>query len=291
METISSPPKWFLSITRDNVFLYGNGSGDSLEKSKQNAINDLASSIKLKVSSNTNILNSQDNQKQDSKILQDIKVSIETIELQNIILTHTEYKNKVYYSQIKISKDLLVRGLKNQYQNLYEQLKDFNPKFCKSISIKDKNILENLLEQANSTAQSIQALDFSSKVASLKAYENMLTQNSPLPKAKLVFSPQSDPDAVKMLSSEYAKFIQNTDEKDVQTIYNKIAINTDQKEQKIKASLEVNINDCNNQTIFYIQVHSIENNKEDALRRLKIQLYKKLKEYKENNQEGIPNIS
>ncbi|MDO7252576.1 LPP20 family lipoprotein [Helicobacter cappadocius] len=288
VEEVSPPPKWFLSLPKDNVFLYGNGSGKTLEESKKNAINDLASSIKLKVNSSTSILNIQNNQEQESKILQNIQVSIENIELQNITFTHTEYKNKQYYSQIKISKNLLLKTLEDKYQDLYTQLGSLNSKNCKSISIKDKNTFEDLLNQAKSLVQSIQALDFSSKLPSLKAYEDIFNQNSPLVLARLVFSDTDDKEAIKILSSEYAKFIQNVDEKNIQTIYNKITIEPQQ--NKIIASLQANINDCDNKVVFYIQLHSTEINKQKALERLKIQLYKKLKEYQGNNQGNIPKI-
>lgn len=285
---ISSPPKWFLSIPKDTDFLYGNGNGKTLEESKKNAINDLASSIKLKVSSDTDILNTQSNKETHSKISQNIQISMETIELQDISLTHNEYKNHQYYSQIKVSKISLLKTLKNQYKDIYTQLNGLDSKKCVSISIKDKYILENLLQQANSIAQSIHSLDFTSKLPSIDYYEKLLAQNSPLPKARLLFSSSSDKEGIKVLSSEYAKFIQNTDEDNTQTIDNDISIQV--KNNKILALLRANIKDCNGKTIFYIEVEANEKTKNDALARIKVQLYKKLKEYERNNIEEIPKI-
>lgn len=285
---ISSPPKWFLSIPKDTDFLYGNGNGKTLEESKKNAINDLASSIKLKVSSNTDILNTQNNKETNSKISQNIQISIEAIELQDILFTHNEYKNHQYYSQIKVSKISLLKTLKNQYKDIYAQINGLDSKKCISISIKDKPILENLLQQASSIAQSIHSLDSSSKLPSIDYYRKLLAQNSPLPKARLIFSNSSDEDGIKTLSSEYAKFIQNTDESNTQTIDNDISIEF--KNDKILALLRANIKDCSGKTIFYIEVEASEKNKNNALERIKVQLYKKLKEYQQNDLEKIPKI-
>lgn len=288
MGEISSPPKWFLSIPKDADFLYGNGNGKTLEESKKNAINDLASSIKLKVSSNTDILNTQNNKETDSKISQNIQISIQAVELQDILLAHNEYKNHQYYSQIKVSKISLLKTLKNEYRNIYAQLNGLDSKKCTSISIKDRNILENLLQQANSIAQTIQSLDITSKLPSIDYYQELLAQNSPLPKAQLNFSSSSDEDGVKMLSSEYAKFIQNTDESNTQTIDNDISIKS--KNDKILALLRANIKDCNGKTILYIELEASEKTKKNALERIKVQLYKKLKEYQKNDTQEIPKI-
>lgn len=285
---ISSPPKWFLSIPKDADFLYGNGNGKTLEESKKNAINDLASSIKLKVSSKTDILNTQNNKETDSKISQNIQISIQAVELQDILLTHNEYKNHQYYSQIKVSKISLLKTLKNQYRDIYAQLNGLDSKKCTSISIKDRNILENLLQQANSISQTIQSLDITSKLPSIDYYQQLLAQNSPLPKAQLNFSSSSDEDGVKMLSSEYAKFIQNTDESNTQTIDNDISIKS--KNDKILALLRANIKDCNGKIILYIELEASEKTKKNALERIKVQLYKKLKEYQKNDTEEIPKI-
>lgn len=284
----SSPPKWFLSIPKDSNFLYGNGNGKTLEESKKNAINDLASSIKLKVSSDTDIFNTQNNKETNSEISQNIQISIEAIELQDISITHNEYKNHQYYSQIKVSKISLLKTLKNQYKDIYSQLNGLDSKKCVSISIKNKYILESLLRQANSIAQSIHSLDFASKLPSIEYYQKLLAQNSPLPKARLIFSNNSDKEGIKILSSEYAKFIQNTDESNIQTIDNDISIQS--KNDKILASLRANIKDCSSKTIFYIEIEANEKTKNDALERIKVQLYKKLKEYERNNTEEIPKI-
>lgn len=284
----SSPPKWFLSIPKDSDFLYGNGNGKTLEESKKNAINDLASSIKLKVRSDTDILNTQNNKETNSKISQNIQISIEAIELQDISLTHNEYKNHQYYSQIKVSKNSLLKTLKNQYKDIYAQLNGLDSKKCVSISIKDKHTLENLLQQANSIAQSIHSLDFTSKLPSSEYYQRLLAQNSPLPKAHLIFSSNSDKEGIKILSSEYAKFIQNTNEKDIQTIDNDITIKS--QNDKILALLRANIKDCSGKTIFYIEIEANEKTKSEALERIKVQLYKKLKEYQQGNTEEIPRI-
>lgn len=285
---VSAPPSWYVEVPKDSSFLYGNGSGKTLEESKKNAINDLASSIKLNVSSNTSILNTQDNENQESKLLQNINVSIGNIELQNIIVTHTKYQDNQYYSQVKISKSVLIKSLKDDYKSVYAELENLKPKNCQSISIKDRNTFEDLLDKASSLSQSIQALDFASNLPSLAEYEKIFHQNSPLVKAKLIFSSNSDKDGIRTLSSEYAKFIQNTDEPNVGTIDNDITIKAEN--DKTQAFLSANIKDCSGKTILYIKLEGEGRTKDDALDRIKVQLFKKLKEYGQDDIDTIPRI-
>ncbi|PAF48260.1 hypothetical protein BKH41_05975 [Helicobacter sp. 12S02232-10] len=283
-----TPPSWFVSIPNDNTALYGNGIGKSLEESKQNAINDLASSIKVKINSSISLTNTQTDQNEHSEIFQNIHLSIETIELQDIKLVHSEYKNAQYYSQVKISKKTLLQTLKKEYQTLYEELHTFQNSHCKSLSIRDKNTLQSLLAKLDSLEQSIIALNPTSSLPSFKIYKDILNQNSPLPKAVLIFSPNSDPEIVNILSAEYAKFIRNTDEKNTHTIKNNISVHP--QGNQISISLEADIYDCQNNVIFHTKIQSVQNNKTDALNRLKVQLYKKLQEYSQIKKNPIPQI-
>ncbi|PAF42209.1 LPP20 family lipoprotein [Helicobacter sp. 11S03491-1] len=285
---VSTPPQWFLDIPKDKTYLYGNGNAKTLEESKKSALNDLASKIKIKISSDTSITNTQDNDNQNTQVSQNIHLSLDTIELENVILVHSEYKNKQYYAQIKISKSTLSQTLQNKYKALYAKLPSLDPQKCSSISLKDKNTLESLINELTSLSQSIKVLNPLIQIQSLQRYEDIFKQNTPLAKARIIFSPQSDAQSVAILNGEYAKFIKNTHENNTHTIYNQVFIKT--QENKIEISLLADFRDCQDKTIFYINIHAIQNNKEDALNRLKVLLYKKLQDYANDQENAIPGI-
>ncbi|PAF52680.1 LPP20 family lipoprotein [Helicobacter sp. 13S00477-4] len=283
--SISNPPGWFLAIPNNHNNLYGNGIGKTLQEAKQNAINDLALNIKIKINSDTDIQNTQINNKQSSEILQNIQISLDTIELQNITIIRNEYKNKNYYVQIKIPKNTLLQNLKNKYDLSYERLKYFLKNTCSSIFISDKNTLESSLQYLFSLKESIYTLDPTTKLQSLNVYENILNQNSPLPKVKLIFEPQDKKEIINTLSAEYAKFIQNSDKKNIYTIKNKILIQN--KTNQYHITLQVDMYDCKDNIISHIELDSTQNTKIHAMNRIKVKLYKKLKEYSQsqNNQD------
>lgn len=282
------PPSWFTTPAQDTRFLYGHGSGKTLEESKQNAINDLALSVRVKINSNTFVTNTQENDNQNSNISQNIRLSLKDISLEGLEFSHNDYKNSQYYSQVKVPKKALAKTLKNQYDTLFFKLRAFDTQACKTLSILDKKILSDLLEEANSLRETIYIVAPSASLDSLVSYNEILKKNSPLPKARLVFSPQGEDDIISAISSEYAKFVKNTSEEDIQIAQNKISI-ANVKDQ-IKISLQVDFKDCHNKIFFSFQIESIQDTKEDAIARLKVQLYKKLTDYSSEDKSVIPKL-
>lgn len=282
------PPSWFTTPPQDARFLYGHGSGKTLEESKQNAINDLALSVRVKINSNTFVTNTQENDNQNSNISQNIRLSLKDISLEGLEFSHNDYKNSQYYSQVKVPKKALAKTLKNQYDTLFFKLRSFDAQACKTLSILDKKILSDLLEEANSLRETIYVVAPSMRLDSLANYNEILEKNSPLPKTRLVFSPQSEEDIISAISSEYAKFVKNTSEEGTQIAQNKISI-TNIKDQ-IKISLQVDFKDCHNKVFFSFQIESTQDTKEDAIARLKVQLYKKLTDYASEDKSIIPKL-
>lgn len=286
-----TPPSWFTTPPKSVDFLYGNGSGKTLEESKQNAINDLALSLRVKIDSNISLVNTQENDNQNSKISQNIRLSLKDISLEGLEFSHNEYRHFQYYSQVKVSKDIVAETLKNQYNSLFSELRTFDSQVCEVLSIFDKRVLSKLLEEANSLHETIYTIAPSIRLKSLAKYNEILEKNSPLPKAHLIFLFQDNRDdraIINAISSEYAKFIKNTDEMGTQIVQNEIFV-TNIKEQ-VKISLQVSFRDCKNKVFLSFQIESMQHVKQDAIARLKVQLYKKLIDYASGDKSSIPKL-
>ncbi|PAF48033.1 hypothetical protein BKH46_01610 [Helicobacter sp. 12S02634-8] len=280
MLTPSAPPEWFLSIPKDTTSLYGNGIGGTLEISKQNAINDLASSIQVTIYSDTTLTQTQTDKTQSSELSQNIWLSLDTTELQNITLTHSDYKNSLYYTQVKIAKAPLSQSLQSKYHTLYTHLSPLKDTHCPFLSIKEKATLQRDLKELQALKHTIDTLTPNIPLPHLSPYENLLIKNTPLPKARLVFSGNGDTETINILRAEYAKFIQNTPSQDAPIIKNHITTRTHKENTEI--SLQVTMYDCLGNAIFHAQITASLNNKADTLTRLKAQLYKQLLAYSQD---------
>lgn len=274
------PPQWFLQNPNDNSYLYGNGSGKNIQEAKNNAINDIASNIKVKVNSNTTLINSEIDNKQTSNLSQNINLSLSNIQLQDIIQTQSEYKNHQYYIQIKVPKESIIQNLKQEYMNLYDSLAYLKQNKCSSISINEESMLKHKLQSLSDLSQTLHVLSNQINLVSLGFYQQILKDNSPKPKAKIIFN-TNDKEYSNALNAEYAKFFINSDKNNIQAITNTLAFSKEG--DKIKLSLEVNIQNCENKSILNFQISSKEKDKDDAIQRLKAQLYKKLKSYKNDD--------
>ncbi|PAF44467.1 LPP20 family lipoprotein [Helicobacter sp. 11S02596-1] len=279
-------PQWFLSAPKDGIYLYGNGSANSLEEAKKIALNDLASSIQVKINSNTAITNTQDDTKQSSSMSQNIQLSLSDLELQNIELKESAYQNNRYYAQVRVKKSILLQNLEHKYNALFGTLPAIVPQ-CASISLKDKNELEDLLARLGVLAQTILALKPNANLTSLTPYQKVLQANSPNPLVHLVFSPTDDEALINSLSGEYAKFFKNTSDKNTFVIKNKLT--TQSVGNGIKITLEADFYDCNQKLFLHIEANETNETKEKAQNRLKVKLYKSLKEYG-GGDDDIPRI-
>ncbi|MGX2981601.1 LPP20 family lipoprotein [Helicobacter sp. 23-1045] len=279
-------PAWYLENDEDSAYLYGVGSGDTLDSAKSVALNDLSSQISLKIESATSIEQSQINDLQSNKADSKIDVSVLGIELNSVEYIKQEEVDGVFYVKSRIAKHKIIKQLNTDIETakiaINTLLDDANAMKCATISPKHKVSLAKHYNILANKAMQIRALD--GKVSAQKLIDdlqNLLSNNSR--GYYVAFASGSSETFSRVdsgLNAEYKKFF-TLEQKGDKTfmIENRYSI---QKGDEVKITLEVNIKDCVGNAIFNTLIIGKASNYSGAISRIKAQLYKKLKAWQDD---------
>ena len=279
----SKPPSWYGKNAVDEKTLIGFGNAKNLEVAQANALNDIITQLQVEVSSKF----SSQTQRQDSQISHsssnEVYLDSKDIELGDVRYTKSEFENGQFYVQAQVAKSALITQFQKKFNTTYNALNLTNLSKCSTLSIKDKTRLENALNDLGLYGQLLQTLGSSSK--SLNNLESLLYSSSPLPSARLII--QSNIADVRIhndLAKELGNFylIQNDA---AHTLNARVLVNNPN-ERNAKIDVVFNIVDCRNNPIFNTNVSYEATNTKDAfnfaLKRVSVQLYKKIQEWIEN---------
>ena len=122
-------PKWFSNPSLNSQSLYGFGIGEDIKEAKDNALLDLATSIR----SSVNVVLEREIQRNDanltSKASQKSRVSSEVLDLMNVEPTKVECQEDQCYVQVEISKADLIDQLKRRIEQRSKEIASNNSPF------------------------------------------------------------------------------------------------------------------------------------------------------------------
>jgi hypothetical protein len=144
------PPKWLINPPKDNIlYFYAAGEGYTKKEAVKNALNDIASRINVKITSEFIINKGSYNNKIYNDTYQLIKAEVKNIHLNYEILKTKKIDKKIYVL-LRVDKEKLIISLKNDIDNEIKQLtsllKTKNP--CKKV--KNAYIVLQKLKSLNS---------------------------------------------------------------------------------------------------------------------------------------------
>lgn len=277
-------PPWYLEKDADSAYLYGIGSGEDLEVAKKMALNDLSSQISLRVDSAVSIEQSQIDERQTQKANAKVDVSVLDIKLDSVEYVESEEIEGVFYVKARIEKAKIVREINSEIERLNIEvnaiLGDVKAMKCASISPQHKFALNKLYAKLTHSAGQIYALD--GKVRAQKTIDDLETLLSSPSRAYYVAAAgRTNDDFTRInsgLNAEYRKFFSLEgvgDDKFV--IENEYMTSAD----KRTITLSVRIKDCAGNAIFSDNFVGKGVGYAEAVDRLRVQVYKKLKKWQE----------
>lgn len=289
--SMANPPKWFLTPKSASDTLYGLGMGDSLAKAKAQAANDLAQSVQTQVKSNINITNSAINDSFDSSVEQNISLSTAMLDLQNLKITQKSHSKGTYYVEVAIAKKDIATPIKARLEQGLDRLESL-PKTCASLSLKDFASLQKELKNARESNAILRALGFVG--ADFEVFEELQKANAPKPKLKVEINSQGE----KSLQSdksvflgEVAKFARITDEPNTHKLEIEVALSSEGKSTKsVRIEAKAVMKDCAGNVVWEANFSETQANKNQAIKRAGIVLYKRLLDFSGGAQSGIPKI-
>lgn len=273
-------PAWYLEQDADSAYLYGVGSGEDLEVAKKMALNDLSSQISLRVDSAVSIEQSQIDEKQTQKANAKVDVSVLDIKLDSVEYVENEEIDGIFYVKARIAKAKIVQQINSEIERVNIEvnaiLGDVKAMKCASISPQHKFKLNKLYAKLTHNAGQIYALD--GIVRAQKAIDNLeVLLSSPSRAYYVAAVGRTENDFTRVnsaLNAEYRKFFSLEgagDDKFV--IENEYMISAD----KRTITLAVQIKDCAGNAIFSDNFVGKGVGYAEAVDRLRVQVYKKLK--------------
>ncbi|WP_104732272.1 LPP20 family lipoprotein [Helicobacter salomonis] len=283
-----SAPGWYENFKGDSAYFYGNGSGESKEIAKQKALNDLASSIVVSVSSTTTSQTMRNNKTLDKHSSQDIRLVVDSIKFVNVKTDKQECTRHGCYTRLKLNKDMFLNTLAKRYSNLYNNLSALHPQEgCKGIFLKEMQKLQSAVSQAMPLQEILNA--YGRGVASLAPYQELIKENSPHPKANLIYAPGSDEEIADALTGQYARFIQQSDAPGLYRIENKIYEST--ANGLFHIGLSLNIKDCQGNIVYSKTLSADQPDRSAAIERIKAQAFKQLRNYQQGVGAGTADVN
>ena len=127
-------PKWYINTPKDTyTYFYASAEGYTKENAIKNALNNIASKINVKISSNFVINKGIHNQKTYSEIYQQINTKISNVSFNNYEILKTQKQDDKYYVLIKVNKQKLIKSLKTKINLKLRNLKFNNQSPIKKV--------------------------------------------------------------------------------------------------------------------------------------------------------------
>lgn len=281
-------PHWYESNPKNPAYFYGHGSGGSKDIAKQQALNDLASSIAVSVSSQTTSNTTRVNNTLDKRSSQRVKLVVDSVKFINVQTDKQECKRHTCYIRLKLDKNMFLNLLGERYTNLYNTLTPLHPsRGCQGVFIKEKQQIQAILDQMVPMQEILSA--YGRAPQSTQFYQDIIRANSPKPKANITFVGTTDPEIADAITGQYARFVQQTHAPGFYSINNKI-YESDANGQ-FHIGLEINIKDCQDQIIFSKQLSADQSTRGAAIERIKAQVFKQMRNYQQGVGAGTGDVN
>ena len=116
-------PKWYVNTPKDNsLYFYASAEGYSKQEAVKSALNDIASRINVKISSNFVINRGIHNKKTYNEIYQQINTQISNVSFNNYEILKTEKQEDKYYVLVRVNKQKLIKSLKTKINLKFQNL-------------------------------------------------------------------------------------------------------------------------------------------------------------------------
>ncbi|WP_104710411.1 LPP20 family lipoprotein [Helicobacter felis] len=285
----ATPPAWYQNFNGNpSAYFYGYGSGETKQVAKERALNDLASSIVVSVSSTTSSQTTRVNKTLDKRSSQNINLVVDSIKFVNVKVDKQECTQHICYTRLKLEKNMFLDTLAKRYSNLYNNLSALHPlEGCRGIFLKEMQKLVVGVNKALPLQELLNA--YGRNVASLAPYQNLLKENSPHPKARIIYAPGSDEEIADALTGQYARFVQQDDGPGLYSIENKIYQSSSNGQFHI--GLNLKIKNCQGNIIYSKLLSADQPSRSAAIERIKAQAFKQLRNYQQGVGAGTADVN
>ena len=183
----TSLPNWYIQAPQNSAYLYGSGEGDSIQEAKNNALNQIASSLSVSISSNFQKDEGYSSGSNGSSFFKNVKnnvnAEVKKIDFSDVEIVHNKLISGKYYILVRINKEKLFNSTKEKFLILDNKIKE-------QLNLNSNNpyeILRNInkaiptINQALAKANVLYALNsnFNLKAYS-KKYSSYLTKKEQL---------------------------------------------------------------------------------------------------------------
>ena len=183
----TSLPNWYIQAPQNSAYLYGSGDGDSIQEAKNNALNQIASSLSVSISSNFKEDEGYSSGSNGSSFFKNVKnnvnAEVKKIDFSDVEIVHNKLISGKYYILVRINKEKLFNSTKEKFLILDNKIKE-------QLNLNSNNpyeILRNInkaipsINQALAKANVLYALNsnFNLKAYS-KKYSSYLTKKEQL---------------------------------------------------------------------------------------------------------------
>jgi len=137
----TSIPNWYIQAPKSVAYLYGTGEGISIDDAKNNALNQIASSLSVTISSNFKKSEGYSSSSKGSSFFRNVKndvnAEVKKIDFSNVEIVKNKLINGKFYILVRINKQKLFNATKEKFQILDNQITE-------QLSLKTNNPYEEL---------------------------------------------------------------------------------------------------------------------------------------------------
>jgi hypothetical protein len=137
-----SIPKWYIQAPKSSQYLYGTGEGYSIDEAKNSALNQIASSLSVTISSKfqkSEGYSNNDNYNTSffRNVKNDVKAEVKKIDFSNVEIVNNKLIDGKYYILVKVDKSELFKITNEKFLILDKQIQE-------QLNIKTNNEYEQL---------------------------------------------------------------------------------------------------------------------------------------------------
>ena len=267
----ATPPKWFIQ-NQNHDMLIGLGSGSDINQAKNNALNDLASLIRVDVDSTFSLKQERQNIALNERATSELQLKVADVELVGVEVLNAEAIDGIYYVKMGIRKDLFLSQIHQKLERILEKVSLDHFKKCSFLDLKSFLELKELFKKLEPKIKTFNALSqqafFNPKLEKLK---NIYSKNMPKPQANFM-AQNLDLILQNSLAKEFSKFV-FINQKPLDSASH---ILLQGQSFGDKSVLNVSITDCSGVVIFQDQ---LEFDSRNSLKRANFIIFKRIRDW------------
>ncbi len=184
MKVSDEVPNWFYSIPQSSNYFYGAGSGETFEDAKNSALNQIASTISVTISSSFSKYESytEDSQTKDfyKSLTNKINSEVKKINFTNVEIVDSVKVGDTIYLLVRVNKSILFKNIKREFDLINSKIEEQLESVKNSSNI-EKLIVYNrispLIEKAIYKLNLLKAVNPSFNISSyMKKYSEIIKE-------------------------------------------------------------------------------------------------------------------